>query len=85
MREIEKVVRAIVRFAGHTFAGVAMFAIFGSAAVAMSLLVKVLAFTGVDPFVIDVLTFVEHSILVLDAGAFLIFMIVIAIRFFKEM
>lgn len=85
MREKEKIIRAIVRFAGHTVAGVAMFMIFGSSAVAMALLVKALSFTCVDPFVIDVLTFVEHSILIIDAILFLIYMIVMAIRFFKEM
>lgn len=85
MREFEKLIRAIVRFAGHTVAGVATFVIFGSAAVAMALLVKALALTGVDVFVIDVLTFVEHSILVLDSVLFLTYMVAMAIRFFKEM
>jgi len=32
-----------------------------------------------------VLTFVEHSTLVLDAALFLTYMVAMAIRFFKEM
>ncbi len=75
----------IVHFAGHTFIGSVLFLIIGAPAVGLSLLVHALEAAHIDGFTIVVLSFLERAILVADAGLFIIYLVVTAIKSVKEM
>ncbi len=74
----------IVHFAGHTFIGSVLFLIIGAPAVGLSLLVHALEAAHIDGFTIVVLSFLERAILVADAGLFIIYLVVTAIKSVKE-
>jgi hypothetical protein len=75
----------IAHFAGHTFIGSAIFAVIAVPAVGLSLLVKYLGGVGVPEFTLTVLTFLEHGILIVDAGLFVVYLCITAYKAFKEM
>ncbi len=75
----------IVHFAGHTFIGSVLFLIIGAPAVGLSLLVHAREAAHIDGFTIGVLSFLERAILVADAGLFIIYLVVTAIKSVKEM
>lgn len=75
----------IVHFAGHTFIGSVLFLIIGAPAVGLSLLVHALEAAHLDGFTIQVLGFLEHAILVADAGLFITYLVVTAFKSVKEM
>ncbi len=75
----------IVHFAGHTAVGTALFFVVGIPAVLLSFLVHALEAAHVDGFTVEVLKFLEHAILVADAGLFIIFLVITFIKSVKEM
>lgn len=65
----------VVRFAAHVTVGAAMFAIVASVSVLLSLAVHWLEGVGVPSFTLWVLEMLERAILIIDAVAFLLFLI----------
>lgn len=75
----------VVHFAAHTFVGSVLFLIVGLPAVGLSLLVHALEAAHLDGFTVQVLSFLEHAILLADAGLFMTYLVVTAIKSVKEM
>ena len=75
----------LVHFGGHTLIGSVLFLIVGAPAVGLSLLVHALESANIDGFTVMVLTFLEHAILVADAGLFMTYLVVTAIKSVKEL
>ena len=61
-----------------------LFLIVGAPAVGLSMLVHALEAAHVDGFTVLVLSFLEHAILLADAGLFLTYLVVTAIKSVKE-
>lgn len=74
----------IVHFAGHTVGGSIIFIIIAMPAIGLSLLVEFLGENGIPQFTITVLTILEHTILVIDAVLFVIYLVVTAIKAGRE-
>jgi hypothetical protein len=75
----------VVHFAAHTFVGSLLFVIVGAPAVGLSMLVHALEAAHLDGFTVEVLAFLEHAILLADAGLFMTYLVVTAIKSVKEM
>lgn len=75
----------VVHFAAHTLIGSLLFVIVGAPAVGLSMLVHALETAHLDGFTVEVLAFLEHAILLADAGLFLTYLVVTAIKSVKEM
>ena len=75
----------VVHFAAHTFVGSLLFVIVGAPAVGLSMLVHALEAAHLDGFTLEVLAFLEYAILLADAGLFLTYLVVTAIKSVKEM
>ena len=74
----------VVHFGAHTLIGSVLFLIVGAPAVGLSMLVHALEAAHVDGFTVLVLSFLEHAILLADAGLFLTYLVVTAIKSVKE-
>ena len=74
----------VVHFGAHTLIGSVLFLIVGAPAVGLSMLVHALESAHVDGFTVLVLSFLEHAILLADAGLFLTYLVVTAIKSVKE-
>ena len=75
----------IVHFATHTIVGSMIFIIIGGPAIGLSMLVKYLSTLGVPEFTLNVLNFLEHAILLIDALLFSVYLAFTAYSAFKEM
>jgi len=74
----------IAHFAAHTLVGTAIFIIIGLPAVGLSLGIEWLARLGVPAFPLSVLSLLEESLCVIDAGLFLVYIILTSYHAFKE-
>lgn len=75
----------IAHFLGHTLVGTAVFVIVGTPAIGLSLLMEFLETLHVSTFTIQVLSFLEHGILLVDAMLFLVYLGVTAYQAMQEM
>lgn len=74
----------IAHFAAHTVVGTAIFVIIGLPAVGLSLGIVWLEHLGVPAFPLEVLHFVEEALCVIDAGLFLLYVILTSYHALKE-
>jgi hypothetical protein len=74
----------IVHFSAHTVVGTTIFVIIGLPAVGLSIGIQWLARIGVPAFPLAVLDFVEEALCVIDAGLFLLYVILTSYHALKE-
>jgi hypothetical protein len=74
----------IIHFAAHTVVGTTIFVIIGLPAVGLSIGIQWLERLGVPPFPLAVLDFVEEALCVIDAGLFLLYVILTSYHALKE-
>ena len=75
----------VAHFDAHTVVGTLIFLIIGSVAVGLSLLIRFLESVGIPSFTLQVLTFLEHTITVVDAVLYLVYLGITGLRAVKEM
>lgn len=74
----------IAHFGAHGFVGTIIFLIIMVPAVVLNHLVQYLAQIGISSFTLTILGLLEHSVVLVDAGLFLIFLCIGAYRAVKE-
>lgn len=62
---------AVVHFAVHALIGLAIFAIIASPAVVLNFVIKFIQSHGASSYIVNVLTFVEYSVITIDALLYL--------------
>jgi RsiW-degrading membrane proteinase PrsW (M82 family) len=75
----------IAHFFGHTVVGTLIFFVIALPAVGLSFFVKWLEHLGIQGLPIQVLTFLEGAILILDALSFLAYLCVTTVKFVREL
>lgn len=75
----------LLNFLVHAFVGTVIFIIIGTPAVGLSLLVHQLAAYHVPTFTITVLTFLEEALLLIDAIAVMMYVIVSTYRELRDL
>lgn len=75
----------VVHFAGHAIVGTILFLIVALPAVLLSLVVHGLEAAHIDGFTVEVLKFLDHAILIADAGLFVAFLVITFIKALREM
>lgn len=81
----DKWYKRIVNFATHAFIGTLIFLIVALPAIGLQHLVHIAEGWGTSAFVISVMVFLERAILVLDAGAVLLYLLINTYKEIKEM
>ena len=77
--------RPIAHFAGHTIVGCTVFLIFGSVSVGLALLVQFLERVNIPSMTLNMLSFIEHVILIVDRILFVVYVGIAGIGAIKEM
>ena len=77
--------KPIVNFATHAFVGTLVFLIVALPAIGLEHLVHMAEGWGTSSFVISVMVFLERAILVLDAGAVLLYISISTYKEIKDM
>ncbi|AZG12042.1 MULTISPECIES: hypothetical protein [Cupriavidus] len=75
----------VAHFAAHTVVGTLIFLIIGSVAVGLSLLIRFLETVGIPTFTLQVISFLEHTITIVDAVLYLVYLGITGYRAVKEM
>lgn len=77
--------KPIINFATHAFVGTLIFLIVALPAIGLEHLVHMAESWGTSDFVISTMVFLERAILVLDAGAVLLYILISTYKEIKDM
>ncbi|WP_149135089.1 hypothetical protein SGO26_30425 (plasmid) [Cupriavidus metallidurans] len=75
----------VAHFAAHIVAGTLIFLMIGSVAVGLSLLIRFLESVGIPAFTLQVISFLEHTITVVDAVLYSVYLGTTGYRAVMEM